>query len=508
MKEEIDEALAEWDASGHKTSKGGKQIEDLAQRIREESSMSIRPSNATSSMPIVPVPAMTNSSELPLVRSRSFRNVWLILATLIALVGVGLAVALLPMMRPSVVPVVTTTQPAIKTDPPTLSTVQAEERGISKNTIKLGMSGPFSGPQRDMGDRIKLGLDIAIASINDEGGIFGRKLELVALDDGYTPDRAIANVKNLINEKKVFAILGSVGTPTSIAALPFAMENSTIFFGAMTGSDALRKDPPYRFVFHYRPSYGQEATRIVDYLINVLHLSESSIVVFAQNDSFGEAGYVGIQQQLRRLAKYDNVFRVKYDRNSTDVGPATRELLDYHNARNVDKTLRHPVKAIVIVGTYKPAANFIQNIRDRGLEAEFYNLSFVEGDSLAEALLERGKRYCRGVTVMQVVPTPTSPVTEAIYYRNVLAKYRPDQKPGLTSFEGFTVMRLFAEGIRRAGEHPTTEGVVDSLESINGITNITGVPLTMSHTMHQASNKVWASKLDQECKFEETGLDR
>jgi ABC-type branched-subunit amino acid transport system substrate-binding protein len=512
----------EWD-SEHKTSRGEDSTRELARKIKNHGMQHPRlvpNTRATASIPIipisVPVAEIADESPPPAVTKppKSTRNtmLWVVGVLLVLFSGIvgvlasrsSTAQATTSQEVPVVVPI-----PNAETVPPMPTSTQATERGVSDKEILLGMSGPFSGPARDMGERIKNGLDLAVLAINDEGGISGRKLRLVALDDGYTPDRAASNIKDLINNKKVFAILGSVGTPTAIAALPFAMENKTIFFGAMTGSDALRKDPPYRYVFHYRASYPDEANVIVDYLIKVRHLSDSSIAVFSQNDSYGDAGFKAVQRQLRNLTSRDSVLRVKYDRNSMDVGPATRELMEYHLARNLDKNLRHPVKAVVMVGTYKSSAAFIQSVRDRGLvDTEFYSLSFVEGDSLAEALLERGKSYCHGVTVMQVVPTPTSPTAEAINYRNILAKYRPDQRPGLTSFEGFIVMKLFAEGLRKAGEHPTTETVVEALENINGITNITGVPLTMSHTMHQASHKVWASRLDQECRFVETDLDQ
>src|SRR5262245_17013090 len=163
-------------------------------------------------------------------------------------------------------------------------------RGVTDDAITLGMSAAFSGPSRELGNHMKLGLDTAFAEINDRGGIAGRALRLVALDDGYDGKRALANVQQLIDDRKVFAIIGNVGTPTAKEALPYALVHKVPFLGAFTGTGLLRRDPPDRYVFNYRASYEDETAKMIGYLVDVKKLPDHSIVVFAQNDSYGDAG--------------------------------------------------------------------------------------------------------------------------------------------------------------------------------------------------------------------------
>src|SRR5262249_44161093 len=117
-------------------------------------------------------------------------------------------------------------------------------RGVTDDSITLGMSAAFSGPSRELGNRMKLGLETAFAAINDDGGVARRKLRLLALDDGYEGVRALANVRELIDERGVFAIIGDVGTPTAQQVLPYVLAHKRILFGAFTGAAILRRDPP------------------------------------------------------------------------------------------------------------------------------------------------------------------------------------------------------------------------------------------------------------------------
>ena len=134
---------------------------------------------------------------------------------------------------------------------------RATAQGVTEAEVLLGMSAPFSGPARELGRGMELGINTYLHSVNDEGGVAGRKLRLVALDDGYEPERALANMQELDQQRKVFAVIGNVGTPTAEKTLPYALEKQLIFFGAFTGAKLLRKEPPDRFVFNYRAGYEE-----------------------------------------------------------------------------------------------------------------------------------------------------------------------------------------------------------------------------------------------------------
>ncbi len=160
-------------------------------------------------------------------------------------------------------------------------------RGVSSDEIRLGFSAPLSGPSRDLGQQMRLGVEAAFRTENDDGGINGRTLRLIAADDGYEPARTADTMRQLYDRDQVFGFIGNVGTPTAAVAAPFALERRMLFFGAFTGAGLLRRDPPDRYVFNYRASEAEETYAAVRYLTKVRKLKPEQIAVFAQQDFSG-----------------------------------------------------------------------------------------------------------------------------------------------------------------------------------------------------------------------------
>ena len=387
----------------------------------------------------------------------------------------------------------------------------AEVRGVTDDAVTVGMSAAFSGASRELGNRMKLGLETAFATANETGGVAGRQIKLLAIDDGYEGKRALANVQELISDRHVFAILGNVGTPTTKEALPYVLAQKTLFFGAFTGTGLLRRDPPDRYVFNYRASYEEETAKMVSYLVDVKKLPDRSIVVFAQNDSYGDAGFEGATKTLRKKGHSDEILRVGYERNTLEVDDAVNKVVEYHSASvrlgNSDiYRPKHPIRAIIMVATYKAAAKFIQKVKDHKIDAAFLNVSFVGSSSLAEELKERGPAYGAGVIVTQVVPHYDAGATGIIRYRDALKKYHPDQQPDFISLEGYMVGQLFLEGLRRQGRELDTEKLVDTLEHLQDFDPGTG-NLSFGMSQHQASHKVWGTVLDDHGEFRSLDMD-
>jgi serine/threonine protein kinase/ABC-type branched-subunit amino acid transport system substrate-binding protein len=389
-------------------------------------------------------------------------------------------------------------------------------RGVSDTEILMGMSAAFSGPSRELGTRMKLGIETAFDAINEGGGIAGRKLRLVALDDGYEGKRALDNVRELIEKRGVFGIIGNVGTPTALLAMPYVVSKKTLFFGAFTGANLLRRDPPDRYVFNYRASYEEETGKMVHYLVEAKQIAPRSIVVFAQHDAYGDAGYDGASKMMRKMGHGDvQLLRAGYERNTVDVDGAINQIIDYHHAASVTHTTggrevyhpKHPVKAIIMVATYKAAVRFIQKIRDAKIDPIFLNVSFVGSNALAEELKELGPHYAENVIVTQVVPNVDSDATGIIRYRETLTHLHPDQHPDFLSLEGYIVGQLFAEGVRRAGRTLDTEKLIDGLESIRDLDLGTGAIMSFGMSVHQSSHKVWGTQLDEQFNFKSIDLE-
>jgi len=369
--------------------------------------------------------------------------------------------------------------------------------GVSDSEISLGMAAPLTGVSKELGRQMRLGLDVAFARANANGGVNGRKVKLFALDDGYEPSRTKDVMRELAEQRGVFSFVGNVGTPTAAVAVPYALERKMLFFGPFTGASLLRKEPPDRYVFNYRASYAEETAAIVRYLVEVRHIKPEQIAVFAQDDSYGDAGFQGVTKGLRQLKRNTPVLKVTYTRNTADVSDAVARVLDR----------RANVAAVVMVATYRPAARFIEKVREQRPGMIFTNVSFVGSQALAEELLQLGPQYAQGVIITQVVPLPTGQSTVGMRYREALASFAPEEKPDFISLEGYVTGNLLLEGLRLTGRNVTTDGLVDALESIHGLDLGLGVPLSFGLSEHQASHKVWGTVLDGNGAFQQLELE-
>ena len=171
------------------------------------------------------------------------------------------------------------------------------------------------------------GIVAAFNVANANGGVHGRQLRLIAADDGYEPARAAETMKQLYEKDQVFGVVGNVGTPTAVVALPYALERKMLFFGAFTGAGLLRNDPPDRYVFNYRASYAEETAAMVHYLVKVRRLMPEQIAVFAQQDAYGDSGFAGVAKAIRSLGGNDStILRLNYQRNTVDVDDAVAQL--------------------------------------------------------------------------------------------------------------------------------------------------------------------------------------
>jgi branched-chain amino acid transport system substrate-binding protein len=371
-------------------------------------------------------------------------------------------------------------------------------QGVTDTEIVFGMSAPFSGPAKELGRAMKTGIDIAFASANDAGGVNGRKLRLIALDDGYEPERTRQVMKDLAESRQVFGFIGNVGTPTAEVSVPYTLQKKMLFFGPFTGAGLLRRDPPDRYVFNYRASYAEETAATVKYLVDVRRIPPDEIAVFAQQDGYGDAGFNGVAKMLRKYNRNpEKALRVGYKRNTSDVNEAVEALLKS----------RRPVRAVVMVATYKAAAKFIEKVKAERPDITFSNVSFVGSQALADELTSYGPKVAEGVIVTQVVPLPQSSATAVLKYQELLPKHSLGEKPDFVSLEGYLAANLLIEGLKKAGRDFTTESLVDALEGLKGVDLGVGATMTFGMSEHQASHKVWGTMLDGNGNFQTLEMD-
>ena len=393
------------------------------------------------------------------------------------------------------------TQPTEASERPMTSAARegGHAQGVGDAEIRFGMASAFTGAAKESGENMKVGIEVAFAQANDAGGIDGRKLRLITADDGYEPSRTIPAMQALNEQSKVLGYIGQFGTATAMVAAPYALEHKMLFFGAFSGSEALRRDPPDRYVFNYRPGYADETEAVVKYLVRTRHIQPNQIAIFAQDDGFGQAGIEGVKKAMRDLRgeQAPEPLVMTYKRNTIDIASALHLLA----------SRRKVVKAVVMVATYRAAAHFIEKSRELAPNLVFTDVSGVGSTSLADELMLLGPEFARGVVVTQVVPSVDSYASAILDYKAMLARYAPGAKPDYVSLEGFIDARLLIAGLRRAGPDLDTEKLVDALEQINNLDLGFGTPLSFGPSRHQASPKVWGTVLNDKGHYEPINLN-
>lgn len=352
------------------------------------------------------------------------------------------------------------------------------EPGVFGDRIVFGESAAFEGPAAALGVGMREGILAAFNETNAAGGVHGRKLELISYDDGYEPDKAVANTNRLITDDKVFALIGEVGTPTSQAVQPIATKAGVPFIGPFTGAGFLR-DPTLGNVINVRASYDQETETWIEHLTNDLGVSR--IAILYQNDGFGKAGLSGVTKAMdKRGMKL--AAEGTYERNTVAVEDAVQAIG------------KASPEAVVMVGAYRPCAEFIKQMRAAGLNPVFVNISFVGSNALAKELGKDGD----GVVVTQVVPFPQDAgIPVVAQYQKALEADSPDAEFGFVSLEGYMVGRLVVQALEKLGHSVTREGLLATIKE-TGVFDLGGVTLTYGPNDSQGMDQVFLTAIQSD----------
>ena len=349
---------------------------------------------------------------------------------------------------------------------------------LAQAELEVGMVAPASGGAAPLGMGMQQGVEAYFAKLNAEGGINGQTLSLTTFDDQYSPLQAAKYTRELVGNDSLLAAIGNVGTPTAAVTIPIYNQEKTLLFGAFTGAGILRRSPPDRYVINYRASYVQETAAMIDGLLEA-GIEPDEIAFFTQNDSFGDAGYNGAIRALNAqgISNTEQLVHGRFSRGTRNVHQGLASIL------------QAPVtpRAVIIVGTFGPAADFIREARQDLPDALFLNVSFVG----SQALLDTLGPQAEGVIVTQVVPPLDADLPAVEEYRQAMAEYAPNATLDFISLEGYLAAKLFAEGVEAAGSDPDREAVVDGLLSLGSLDIGVGEPLTLGPNDHQASDAVW-----------------
>jgi len=355
----------------------------------------------------------------------------------------------------------------------------AAEVGVSNDKILVGQSVALTGPAAQLGIQMRNGIKAYFDEVNAKGGVNGRKIELVTLDDGYEPARTVPNTKELIEKHRVFGLLGYVGTPTSVPVVPIFTEAKVPFIGPFTGAEALRQ-PFNRYIFHVRASYYDETDKIVE---QVLSTGGKTIAVFYQDDAYGQAGLKGTE-----------IAMTKRGQKIAALGTVERNTVKVEDA--VKKIAAVQPDAVVMISAYTSCADFIKQMKRAGSSSQFYNVSFVGSVSLANALGTDGP----GVGISQVVPFPFSPSVPVVKEYQTLSAKAGNKDFNFGAMEGFLVAKTFVEGLRRTGKDVTREKFVDAMEKMQDV-DLGGFFVSYSPKSHAGSRFVDLTIIGRDGKF-------
>jgi branched-chain amino acid transport system substrate-binding protein len=357
----------------------------------------------------------------------------------------------------------------------------ADEVGVTADAILFGQAAALGGPSSALGQGMRQGILAAFTETNAKGGVHGRRLELISRDDGYDPDRSVVATVKLIEEDKVFALIGAVGTPTSMATVPIAAAKNVPFIGPFSGAEFLRASE-FQNVVNIRASYSAEAEAWIKHLTEDLHLK--NIAIFYQDDAFGHDGLAGVKAALARRGM-ELAAEGTFERNTRAVGAAFRAIR------------RAEPEAVVMVGTYGPCAEFIKLAHRSGFNPTFVAISFVGATALAKELGPDGN----GVVVSEVVPFPWDTHLQLVAdYQAAEKALDPSLTPDFVSLEGYLSGRLAAAALERAGPNPTRAELLRIINEV-GRFDIGGDIIAFGDRAHEHPDAVFLTVIQPDGSF-------
>jgi len=343
------------------------------------------------------------------------------------------------------------------------------ETGVTAQTVLIGQSVSLTGPLAEIGNDFSEGFKAYIDEVNRRGGVFGRRLKLVQMDDGYVPQRSLANTEKLIGEDKVFALVGNLGTANVTGVLPLLEQHRVPLFAAFTGADSLRRTPN-RYLFTVMASYGSETEKMVQHLSTI---GIKSIAVAYQNNTFGQEGLAGVQAAMK-------------DRQIAPIASAAIETDARDVAVAAQTIARARPQAVILTMAGKATIEFIREFKKTGVTAQLLVLSVAD----TNLLVKQFGKDAAGILVTQTMPAPFSDkLGVSREFRQLMRSAGKDKHVGYASMTGFVSAKAFVEALRLTGPDLTRERFMSAIESAKNM-DLGGYVLRFGPEKHHGSTYV------------------
>lgn len=353
------------------------------------------------------------------------------------------------------------------------------EPGVSSDSIQLGQSLALSGPLGDLGQEVLRGSKVYFDALNARGGVNGRRINLVSLDDSYEVEKSVANVEGLIAGDATFALFGTFGTPNNEALIPIARKAGLPVLAPYSGASSIRSKS-IKGVFNVRASYADELERLFDHLGTV---GVKKIAVAFQNNTFGKEALATIKSVTERR-KMHMLISVPVEDNSIDAVLAAGKLVDSQP------------EAVVLALAGKPGVEVIKGVIQRRRGLAVYGLSVLATPANLKAMGADGA----GVTITQVVPYPMNAALGLVREYQQAMKAAGFNEFTHMSLEGYINAKVVAEGLSRAARPLTRAGLVAAMEGMSNH-NLGGLPISFGNGSNSGLNYVELTMVNSQGKL-------
>jgi branched-chain amino acid transport system substrate-binding protein len=349
-------------------------------------------------------------------------------------------------------------------------------QGISKDEILLGSIQDLSGPIAGFGKQARLGMLLAVDEINEQGGINGRKLKIIVEDSAYDPKKAVLAAQKLVNQDKIFMMVGHIGTAQNMAAMPVQFEKNVINFFPITAAREMY-EPFHRLKYSFAATYFDQMRNAVPKLVK--ENGAKKVCTMYQDDDFGlevlRGGEAGLKSVNMEFAE-----KTSYKRGATDFSSQISKL----QASNCD---------MIVLGTIiRETIGAIGTARKLG-----YNPIFLGSSASYTDLIHKlGGKAMDGLYATMTVQNPyTDEQSQPIRFWANKYKTKFNEDPTVFSVYGYTIINTFANAAGKAGKGLSTESFIKVMDTLSVAPDMFGgAPATFTATKRLGSD---ASRISQ-----------
>lgn len=362
-------------------------------------------------------------------------------------------------------------------------------QGVTKDKIVIGTHLPLSGPVAVVGTPVLRGLQAYINYVNDNGGVNGRKIEIIAEDDQFNPAIAIQKVQKLVEQDKVFAIVGATGTPSLLAVMDYMVEKGIP--AVYQGSGSSKFATPFKKnYFPVQPNYTMEGKLFAQYVVE--NLNAKKIVFMYQNDDIGKEGLEGFKTKLREMGK-ESLLVAEIAFNSTDVDFSVPVL----------KAKEQNPDVVILYGVSKPAAAIVKEAKKISFKPQFV-ATYILSDLTMFALA--GDAWNDALVAGWAVPITDQNDPKVKLFFETVKKYNPNDVPSGYHLAGWIAGQVFVEGLKRAGDNLSWDGFIKAMETFKDWNEGLAYKLTYTENDHSGQKAMYFMKAvykgDKDYKYE------